>query len=256
MEKYFVFSDVHSFYDEFISELKKKGFDENNPEHFLISCGDLFDRGHGSKPLLDFIYRMYRADRIILVKGNHDTLFEEMISRGYALSHDVSNGTVRTLMDLYVKQTPDEPNPVRTAANPEFYTRYDKRISELFKASKWYVESDKFIFVHGWIPLHCEDWRNATEDAWEAASWENGMQAWEDGIRVKGKTIVCGHWHCSWGWWHIKGEREEFPDKRIDGWQNSFEPFIADGIMAIDGCTAYSGKVNIIVLNEEDMYNN
>lgn len=43
MDKYFVFSDVHSFYDELMNALDDKGFNINNQEHVIISCGDLFD---------------------------------------------------------------------------------------------------------------------------------------------------------------------------------------------------------------------
>lgn len=44
MKKYFVASDIHSFYTPFIKELNKTGFDLNNEEHILIICGDLFDK--------------------------------------------------------------------------------------------------------------------------------------------------------------------------------------------------------------------
>ena len=45
MIKYFCSSDVHSFYTEWMLALASKGFDINNPEHKIIVCGDLFDRG-------------------------------------------------------------------------------------------------------------------------------------------------------------------------------------------------------------------
>ena len=37
MKKYFVFGDVHSFYDELMAALSEKGFDINNPNHLVIS---------------------------------------------------------------------------------------------------------------------------------------------------------------------------------------------------------------------------
>ena len=37
MPKFFVFSDVHGFYDEFVKALDEAGYDKNNPEHWLIS---------------------------------------------------------------------------------------------------------------------------------------------------------------------------------------------------------------------------
>ena len=35
MNKYFVASDIHSFYTPFIKESNKSGFDLNNEEHYL-----------------------------------------------------------------------------------------------------------------------------------------------------------------------------------------------------------------------------
>ena len=43
MKKYFVASDIHSFYTTFIKELTKTGFDLNNEAHIIIIFGDLFD---------------------------------------------------------------------------------------------------------------------------------------------------------------------------------------------------------------------
>ena len=67
------------------------------------------------------------------------------------------------------------------------------------------------------------------------------------GVMEKDKTIVCGHWHCSWGHCRLEGKCSEF------GKDSDFSPFYADGIIAIDGCTAYSGRVNCIVLEDENI---
>ena len=45
MKKYFITSDVHSFYDELKMALSKKGFQDDNPDHILvvphgILCGE------------------------------------------------------------------------------------------------------------------------------------------------------------------------------------------------------------------------
>ena len=43
--KYFIVSDIHSFYVELKSALDKAGFNKRNKDHTLIVCGDIFDRG-------------------------------------------------------------------------------------------------------------------------------------------------------------------------------------------------------------------
>ena len=114
-----------------------------------------------------------------------------------------------------------------------------------------YVEVGDYIFVHGWIPCNPyngkidENWR---DDDWSSARWLNGMSAWHRGAKIPGKTIVCGHWNSSWGHSHLHQDRKEFPQKNRVNWEKSFEPFIDEGIIAIDACTAYTGFCNCLVL--------
>ena len=76
--KYFCVSDVHSFYTETMRALKLAGFDETNPNHTFVSCGDLLDRGDESREILQFVNRL---ERKILIRGNHEDLMEEAIKR-------------------------------------------------------------------------------------------------------------------------------------------------------------------------------
>lgn len=77
--KYFVSADIHGFYDEWQLALKEKGFDINNSEHKIILCGDLFDRGRQPKEIIDFV--LTHKDKVILIRGNHEDLMQEMIDR-------------------------------------------------------------------------------------------------------------------------------------------------------------------------------
>jgi hypothetical protein len=96
---------------------------------------------------------------------------------------------------------------------------------------------------------------------WESARWINGIEAGfvkKEKILEPGKTIICGHWHCSYGhyWKAVKDTVAAggsiFDVKGYEFGENEcFEPFFADGIIAIDGCTAHTGKVNVIVLEDE-----
>lgn len=61
---------------------------------------------------------------------------------------------------------------------------------------------------------------------------------------LEDKTIVCGHWHASYGHSRIEERGSEFgPDA-------DFTPYIAPGIIAMDACTAQSGFVNCVVIDE------
>lgn len=276
MEKeYFILSDIHSFYDEMIEALKSKGFDENNSNHIIIVCGDIMDRGKQSKQVLDFLYNLYKLDRTILIKGNHEDLFEDMVDRNNYSSHDVSNGTIRTLAGLQLSEM-DE-NIVRILFH-EAIMNYDRRWDELRSSMLPYYEIGKYIFVHGWIPVktkdtpeaynyfgHCvanslydPNWRNSNEFTFQEARWLNGMEFANAGIIEPNKTIVCGHWHCSYGNARKKypGKSEIFyKEKEFDSSeQDLFEPYYGNGIIAIDACTALSKKCNCLHLKESDIY--
>ena len=97
MKKLFVVSDTHSFYSELKLALDKAGFDENDESHWLIVCGDAFDRGEESLEMLHFLMSL---ERKILVRGNHDSLLEDCCKRRYAFGHDISNGTAKTIYDI------------------------------------------------------------------------------------------------------------------------------------------------------------
>lgn len=60
---------------------------------------------------------------------------------------------------------------------------------------------------------------------------------------IENKTIVCGHWHTSFGNYnyHHKGSGEFEED-------SDFGIFEDKGIIALDACTAFSKKVNILKL--------
>ena len=63
-------------------------------------------------------------------------------------------------------------------------------------------------------------------------------------VTEAGKTIVCGHWHTSYGHSKFEGKGTEF------GKDADFSPYIAPGIIALDACTARSGIVNYIVIED------
>lgn len=242
--KYFVVSDIHSFYSIFKEALENSGFENGNPNHTLIICGDLFDRGEESSQLLHHINRI---ENKILVRGNHEDLMLEMIERGYPESHDISNGTFKTAKQLAWNKELQEID----------YTRLSAIFDYLISSMLDYYETDKYIFVHGWIPVVVEDklpsyytknrkfsfdknWRTGD---WSVARWLNGIDMNAHGLNAD-KTIVCGHWHCSYGY-HLWEGSEEFGNYAI------WEPFKKEGIIAIDRCTAYTKEMNVLVLEDD-----
>ena len=235
MKRYFVCSDIHGFYDEFISALKEKGFDESNSSHYLIICGDLFDRGPQAVELYHFVKNLYELDRLIYIRGNHeDLLFDcvnEMQKSLLPSMHHFSNRTVDTVCQFMNSDSEFDLNELLDFIN---------------KASIPYYELGDYIFVHGWIP-HIRDYnelKGVKEEEWKKDAWSNGMLEWKNGWVLPGKTIVCGHWHTSFGNYHYHGEGSSEFEK-----DSCFEPFIDKGIIALDGCTAFTHKVNVITID-------
>ncbi len=248
---FFCISDVHSYYYAMKEALDKSGFDPNNEEHWLISCGDLFDRGGESEEVLHYLMSL---ERKIIIKGNHDILLKDCCMREFPYSYDIANGTVRTIKSLgraaegYPFDKWCENTWNRTAAYRNLLVNY--------------FETENYIFVHSWVPLKClddlpnyyiknrqfeydPDWRNAENDTWERSMWGNPFELATRGLNKTGKTIVFGHWHCSTGWAKDEGRSEFDVDAK-------WEPYInkEQKIIAIDRCTAYTGKVNVFVIED------
>jgi len=282
MKKLFVVSDVHSFYTEMMTALKANGYDSENPDHIFASCGDLLDRGEFPTECLNFVNNLPN-ERKILILGNHEDLMEEAIARHYFENHDYHNGTIDTAYRLTNYNQGDE---CEAAVLDEMRT--NKPWNTYIKSCKNYAEVGGYIFVHGWIPvlpdtpdtgsMRMEDflelyyhpkykynpkWRNAVwGDDWAEARWLNGMDMWNKGIREPDKTIVCGHFHTSWGHSRLHNDGVEWlkpiETYYIDPETGNQEPhcrhdeFEDDGILAMDACTALSHIVNCRVLKISD----
>ena len=252
MPKYFCVSDIHGFYDELRHALDAVGFDPTNEEHVLVSCGDHFDRGE--KPLQVMQY-LQSLPRKVLIRGNHEDLLLDMLQRRYPYGYDHQNGTVNTVFALTgLPGLSDYFEDACTKAQIRVKTFIDQMVD--------YFETANHIFVHAFVPVVCfdgfpayyahgrrfeenPDWRNADAEAWEQARWLNPMQVVASGIRPD-KTVVAGHWHSSYGHSRASGTPEF-------GEGADHTPFYTDGLIAIDACTAASGMVNVVVIEDEGL---
>ena len=257
MPKLFCVSDIHSYFTPVKEALDNAGFDPNNEDHWLISVGDLFDRGPDSVELFKFIMSL---ERKILVKGNHDILLEQCCTRGFPYSNDKHNGTVQTIKDFGA-----------SAMEYDFEKCCEATYNKLARYRELlvnYFETQNYIFVHSWIPtrkegkIHpadkwitltkdewMEDWRNANDVEWEDAMWGNPFKLADQDLNKTGKTIVFGHFHTSYQW-SKNGKCSEFDEDAI------FEPYYGENYIGIDACTAYTNRVNVIVIEDEFINDN
>lgn len=249
MTKFFVCSDIHSAYTPWMEALAQAGFDENNDNHMIVLCGDLFDRMEESKQVYDFAKKMLEKGKLIYVKGNHEQLLVDCCRRGWFAHHDRSNGTAKTIYDLgYGLEVEDMCKYTLAKVRP------------LFNQMVNYFETKNYIFVHSWIPVINKDglpahytygrkfefnpdWRNASQEDWDDAAWGNPFAMAERGL-MPDKTIVFGHWATEHKWAEIEN-RKDFDDNA------KFDPYYGHRFIGIDACTAYSGKCNVIVIEDE-----
>jgi serine/threonine protein phosphatase 1 len=251
--KYYITADVHGFYTDFHKALYEVGYFNDPEPHKLIILGDIFDRGPEAGEMQRFILELMEQAAVILIRGNHEDLFAEMVTvdEGLPVRHHVSNGTYSTALQL----TGYDPTLAQIrhwdfaekAQETPFYQR-------IIPATIDWYETAHYVFTHGWIPCirgwdgsysYDPNWRDTGPEGWRMARWYNGMDAAQS--CKEEKTILCGHWHSSYGHSKYEGKGSEFgPDA-------DFSPYYGPGVIALDAYTAYSGKVNVIVIEDEDL---
>ena len=271
--KYYVVSDVHGYFSILKKVLEEKGFFNDTEPHKLIICGDAFDRGTEAVEMERFMHDLYKKDELIYIKGNHESLYQELVDNFEdevwkcmtRMSHHYSNGTYDTAIQLarFNNMTSDK----RYLSEALTYaTDIRKKLQtgilykKLMPAMVDYFETEHYIFVHGWIPCvyddmpvwyqkgrrikYDENWRTTDAKYWEIARWMNGIDMAMKYKMIEDKTIICGHWHASYGHMRYHHTCSEFGEDAI------FEPFEDKGIIAIDACTAHTGKINCLVIED------
>lgn len=261
--KYYAISDLHGFYSLATAALSFAGFDPDDKNATLLVLGDIWDRG--SEP----VYCMNlakgfvpdkngglrpMANKPIMIKGNHEVCFDEMVARGYPAPYDYSNRTNETfdLIKMYYEKHGSDPNAAIDS------------IVAWHKTLPWYKEIGDCIFVHSWIPLSGMEksnmidqnygsysvrkyWQRASAEAWKRAIWANPTECYARGLVPEGKTLVIGHWHASA--FHARFEPERgLTELYIPC---DFSAYVDKGIVAIDACTAYTRQCNVAIFSDD-----
>ena len=281
--KYFIVSDIHSFCSELKSALWKAGFNKRNKDHTLIVCGDVFDRGSETVELYKFLTSIPKK-RCILIKGNHELLYEELLEKSFPESHDFSNHTVDTFCQIagyspeiltpkYWRDLGDVPYERIQQAWQEIITEVKQSpITAWLQSDRWkyWHEVGNYIFVHSFIPLknldrmpayytynrkfeYFKDWRKtATNFELEDATWGCPYQQYLDGHfkeeAANGKVLVCGHWAVTDFRQHINNKWSE--DTGIYKFENIIG--LDCGVWKYRDKKAYYHPQNVLVIDDKD----
>lgn len=269
MKKYFVTSDVHGYFDVLVKELNKCGWEQDNPDHIFVSCGDLLDRGEQPRECLQFVNKL-PDDRKILIKGNHEILLQQAINRGALMYHDWTNGTGYTVYNLNGEYNISQASGIKTYAyllNVKDDPDYKDYYYNTCRYALLYNNENKYVFTHAWVSNEytgqgswerlkqcCNDFTDFDIKEWDnIVIWENGMDKWNRGFKVdENAQVVCGHFHTSWGHANLRNLGVEFSEYADSGIEEHFEPFIDDGIIALDACCAWTNKLNVYVIEGDN----
>lgn len=132
-----------------------------------------------------------------------------------------------------------------------------------------YYETKNYIFTHAFISLkinpnffyqhmymveteylsYKENWRESTPKEFQNATWGCPWKLAKAGLNKTGKMIVCGHWHTADFFNNLKNLKVKY-----DVHENN-PLFISKEykLIGLDACTARTKKINILVLNEEEL---
>ena len=237
----FAVADVHGYFSALKKALDDAGFDENDPNHVFISCGDLFDRGEENLQVYNFVKGLKRK---ILIRGNHEDNLYTILESGVITQDDIDNGTGVTVGELLGKGIVDKKGVYDFGS----YSEKVNEIKTFLDSMADYYETEKLVFVHGWLPVVFEgnrprvdtEWRGASEADWKEARLMEWQQLYGAGAILEGKTIVCGH-------------RPSYLAHVYDSLRSNdcSDIFYGDGMTAIDTATVRTGKVNVLVTKEE-----
>ena len=286
MKRYFIASDIHSFFPLYKEALEKNGFDIDNPEDIIIICGDAFDRGNDTLDVYNFLRKLPK-ERKILIRGNHEYLLRDLVKRKTFYDYDISNGTLTSLLQLnnfwysnfdlkyFLYAEPNGWDNINKCLKKCYTSKITKECLDWIFSDEWvdYYELGNYIFTHAFIPVNLgansdlyrpiyadlsynKDWRNADKKDFEEATWGCPWKLFNAGLfdeEIKNdKILVCGHWHASD--FHLQYEKNTHIVDTGMGWKalQDYTPYIGKNLIALDACTAISGRVNVIVLEEQE----
>ena len=94
-----------------------------------------------------------------------------------------------------------------------------------------------------------ENWRDSTPKEFENATWGCPWKLAKAGLNKTGKTIVCGHWHTADFFNNLKNLK-----KKYDLYESN-PIFVSKKykLIGLDACTAATNKVNVLVLEENEL---
>ncbi len=170
MPRIFAIGDIHGCANTakklLLEEIKIEKKDE------LYFLGDYIDRGQRSKEVIDLILELKNENyKVNTLRGNHEQLFIDSEKSFNDFESWIVNGGVATLESFEISR----------------FSELDDEYKNFFNETKFYFETDGFIFVHAGLNF---DVQHLFEDKFSML-WIRNMKV--DKKRVDNRIIIHGH---------------------------------------------------------------
>ena len=170
MERIFAIGDIHGCSKTFEAMLFDKIKIQKSDQIFCI--GDYIDRGKDSKGVIDIILTLREEGFFIhTLRGNHEQMMLDAFTNDEAMDLWLSNGGAATLKSFGIQSLSDL---------PDRYLFY-------FMETKFYLEKDKYIFVHAGLNFDNE---NILEDK-DAMLWIRYFDRYQPSLG--NQLLIHGH---------------------------------------------------------------
>lgn len=161
---YFVMSDIHGEYRDFIKALEL--FNPN--EHQFVFLGDAIDRGEDSLSVIRKLKELKeKHNDAILLFGNHDMEFLKWLQTGEKANFyywKYFDETVRSFVKPLIKKGIASPKDhIEEAA---LINQYYQEEIQFMHTWRYYEETQNIIFVHAGYNLELKDWRDSKQEDW------------------------------------------------------------------------------------------
>lgn len=158
---YYVMSDIHGCYNEFMAALSHW----NNETETLIVMGDVIDRGPDSKLVVQKLMQLVKdyPEQVIVLRGNHDYMLVSWLLNKDPddLAYYYTNTHTETLKSFFGYDASGKKKFKKSSRQQRaMHVRHKHRAELQFLAGlPLYHETEHCIFVHAGINLQVHDWR-------------------------------------------------------------------------------------------------
>lgn len=168
----YVMSDIHGCFDKFKKMLELINFNKDDELYIL---GDIFDRGPQPLDILDYVVG---NKNVFLLKGNHESLFEEYFESKSAQLWYLNGGSTthnQIMTHEYMKEH-------------QIY-QYIRSLPFIKVVDKFILVHASVLYVNGFEDMSIDEFIKAQEE--ENCIWDRININKEK--KFKDYTVICGH---------------------------------------------------------------